>query len=50
MTMNENTEFANVEAGSRGGFGTTHELRPMEYSAAIGGPDGDVWKEEIKKT
>ncbi len=36
-------------AGVGGGFSNTQELRVMKYHEVINGPDGELWKEEVKK-
>ncbi len=41
-------KYHNVGAGIGGGFENTNKLEPMKHQAAIHGPDGKEWKEEIK--
>ena len=43
------TEYVNVGAGIGGGFTNTQELKVMKYHEAINGPDGEAWKEEVRK-
>ena len=42
------SEYLNVGAGIGGGFANTNELRVMSYHEALNGPDGALWKAEIK--
>ncbi len=46
---NKVIEYINMGAGVGGGFSNTQELRVMKYHEAINGPDGELWKEELKK-
>jgi hypothetical protein len=41
-------EFANVGAGTGGGFENTMEFKPMKYQEAINRPDGKAWAKEIE--
>jgi hypothetical protein len=42
-------KYVNVRAGIGGGFTNTLELKVMKYHEAINGPNGKVWKEEVRK-
>ncbi len=41
-------EFSNVGTRLGEGFEDTNELKPMKSNEVINGPDGEVWKREIK--
>ncbi len=41
-------KYINVGAGVGGGFSNTQEHPVMKYHEAINGPDGELWKEEVK--
>jgi hypothetical protein len=42
-------EYINVGADIGGGFANTAELHVMKYHEVIIGPDGDLWKAEVRK-
>ncbi len=46
---NKVIEYISVGAGVGGGFFNTQELQVVKYHEAINGPDGELWKEEVKK-
>ncbi len=47
--LKELIKYVNVGAGIGGGFTNTLELKVMKYHEAINGPDGKVWKEQVRK-